>query len=119
AKSAGSSPFLPFFIGVHAEPTQAVELLSADEEILEAARPVWVRFPGFSAVLPTATTLQNSALERLQPFILQELPGQFLLISDPNWQKPIKVELPLIPCSEVAKESQLKLWQKSRNKMVQ
>jgi HNH endonuclease len=104
AKSYGSSPFIPFFIGVHAEPTQAVELLSANKEILEASRPVWVRFPGFSAVIPTSKTLQNSALERLQSFILGEMSGQFLLISDPNWEKPIKVELTSIPCSQVAAE---------------
>jgi hypothetical protein len=116
AKSHGSSPFIPFFIGVHAEPTQAVELLSANKEIVEALRPVWVRFPGFSAIIPTSKTVQNSALERLQSFIQEELPGQFLLISEPNWEKPIKVKLTLIPCSEVAQEGQHKLWQEHQNK---
>lgn len=110
AKSAGSSPFLPFFVGVHAEPTQAVELFSASKEIVEAMRPVWVRFPGFSAVFPTSKTGQQSVLERMQSFILEEMPGRFLLISDPNWEKPIKVKLTLLPHSEVAKESHHKLW---------
>lgn len=115
AKSCGSSPFMPFFIGIHPEPTQAVELLSASKELLQASKPIWVRFPGFSAVIPTSKTLQNSALECLHAFILKEMSGQFLLISDSNWEKPIKVKLTLIPCSEVAKEDHLKLWQEYQN----
>lgn len=115
AKSRGSSPFIPFFIGVHPEPTQAVKLLSDNKKILEASKPVWIRFPGFSAVIPTKTSLQSNALGSLQSFIVQEMPGQFLLISDPNWEKPIKVNLTLTPSSKIAKESHHKLWQEFRN----
>jgi hypothetical protein len=115
AKSRGSSPFMPFFIGIHPEPTQAVELLSAGKELLQASKPIWVRFPGFSAVIPTSKTLHNSALERLHAFILKEMSGQFLLISDSKWEKPIKVKLTLIPYSEVAKEDHLKLWHAYQN----
>jgi hypothetical protein len=99
-----------FFVGVHAEPTQAIELFSASKEIVEALRPVWIRFPGFSAVFPTSKLVQHNALKSIQSFILEEMPGRFLLISDPNWEKPIKVKLTLIPHSEIAKKSHHKLW---------
>jgi len=115
ANSCGSSPFIPFFIGIHAESTQAVQLLSDNRKILEASKPVWIRFPGFSGIVPTSKILQTIELERLRSFIIEEMPGQFLFISDPNWEKPIKVNLTLIPSSKIAKEGHNKLWQEFKD----
>lgn len=118
ASSHESSSFIPFFIGLHAEPTQAIELLDANTEILEASRPVSVRFPGLYAIMPTTNDLQKDAFDRLQLFIHKTIPGTFLSISDPNWAKPIKTTLTLIPSSEVAKESHAELWKVSKRPKI-
>ncbi len=115
AQTHGRSPFIPFFIGLHAEPTQAVELISDDKKLVDSLKPIWIRFPGFSAVIATDKSIQDSSLELLRSFIAQELPGKFLFISDPNWEKPIKVNLTLTAASEIAKESSKKLLRELKN----
>jgi len=115
AKSHGRSPFIPFFIGLHVEPTQAIELISDDKNKIDSLKPIWIRFPGFSAVIATDSSLQSSSLEVLRSFISQELPGQFLFISDQNWEKRIKVNLSLPPASDIAKESYNRLLKKLKD----
>jgi hypothetical protein len=114
AKSHGRSPFIPFFIGLHVEPTQAIDLIS-DDEICAGFKPVWIRFPGFSAVIPTGKSLENSMLDLFRSYIVREVPGSFMFISDPNWEKPIKVSVTLTPASQIARESYNRLLKKMKN----
>jgi hypothetical protein len=77
AESHGSSFFIPFFLGLHVEPTQAVELLYANNEILEPLRPVSVRFPGFSAIMPPSKNLQKHALEHCNRLLAKKSRDNF------------------------------------------
>jgi len=114
AQTYGDSPFIPFFLGLHVESTQAVRLISGTKDV-DSLKPVWITSPGFSGVIPTMKFLQDKSLEILRSFITKKLPGSFLLVSDQNCEKPIKVNLTLTPASAIAKASHSKLLQEVKD----
>jgi hypothetical protein len=109
-RSVGSSPFIPFFVGVHSGPTQSIQLLGTEGEIIREVRSVWVTFPGFSGILPTVKNPSQDAVYRLESFLQRNMTAQFLLVTDPTWCKPIRVKLTLEPKTEAGRLQHRKIW---------
>lgn len=110
ATSADPASFIPLFFGVHPHPTQDIRLLGEGEAAAHKTRPVWVTFPGFSGIIPTAQALSQEDIRELARFVGQNLPSQCLLITDPDWSKPIKFEMTLKPATEATRLQQRELW---------
>lgn len=110
ATSGDPASFIPFFLGVHSHPTQDIRLLGEGEAIGQKTRPIWVTFPGFSGVIPTAQSLSQDDVRELASFVGQNLPSQCLLITDPDWSKPVKFEMTLKPATEATRQQQRELW---------
>jgi len=110
AKSVDPASFIPFFIGVHPYPTQDIRLLGEGEAIVHKTRPVRVTFPGFSGIIPTAQSLSREEMRGLESFVGQNLPSQFLLITDPDWSKPIQFVMTLKPATEATRLQHRELW---------
>lgn len=109
AKSFDPSYFIPFFIGVHVDPSQDIRLLGEGEEIVHKAKPVWIRFPGFSGILPTAQHFPQASMLGLESFVTQNVPGHSL-ITDPDWSKPVRFTMILEPAIEVIRSQHRELW---------
>jgi hypothetical protein len=110
ARSVDPASFIPCFIGVHPHPTQDIQLLGAGEAIVRQMRPLWITFPGFSGIIPTAPSLSQEDIRGLKNFVEHNLPSRFLLTTDPDWSKPIKVEMSGIPATEATKLQHRELW---------
>jgi hypothetical protein len=110
AKSVDPSFFIPVFIGIHPHSTQAIRLLGNGEAITQVTRPVWVVFPGFVGIIPTAQNLSEEALRGLERFIGQNVLNSFFLIVDPAWSKPIEFEMSLEPGTEATRLQYRELW---------
>src|SRR5262249_37880327 len=110
AKLSDPTVFIPFFIGVHPHPTQDIRLLGEGKATVHKIRPVWVTFPGFSGIIPTAKSLPREEIRELESFARQNLPSQFLLITDPDWSKPIKFEMTLTSATEATRLQHRELW---------
>ena len=110
AKSGDPASFIPFFLGVHPHSTQDIRLLGEGEATGHKTRPIWVTFPGFSGIIPTAQSLSQEDIRGLERFVGQNLPSQCLLITDPDWNKPIKFEMTLKPATEATRLQQRELW---------
>jgi hypothetical protein len=110
AKLVNPASFIPFFIGAHPHPTQDIRLLGEGEATVHKTRPIWVTFPGFSGIIPTAQSLSPEDIRVLESFVGPNLPSQFLLITDPDWSKPVKFEMTLQPATEATRLQHRELW---------
>jgi len=114
AKSVDPAFFIPCFIGLHPHPTQDIQLLGKGEAIVHATRPVWVTFPGFAGIIPTAPYLSQEVLRELESFVRQNAPSPFFLITDPAWSKSIEFEVTLEPATEATRRQHRELWKATK-----
>lgn len=102
--SVGSDPFIPFLMGLHAEPTQDIHQVLSNGDACVKTRPVRVRFPGFSGIIPTAPVLLEEDLRSLVNYCTEEIPGH-IFMNDPDWNKPVEMNITLKPTTRAAMQA--------------
>ena len=69
ARSDDPAFFIPFWIGIHPLPTQGIRFVGEGQPIIHKVSAVWVRFPGFSGIIPTAQNLSQEEVVELESFV--------------------------------------------------